>query len=238
MFWDDSAGAITGIGTLSGASISGTTLTINAGIANGGTATTTGGNIKGVEYFDGISLTNSSNFTFSTTTPANLLTVTNASTTNFTAGTSLGAPNGATVTLANTGYLAFNTSAASSSLQYYDGTAQRGLYDVTPLTFDFINYPTNGTGTTSVPYNVGPRGVTLVSGGCFTSGAGTAKVQAGKGSASTTMLSAALGSSVVPTTISANNTFEAWQRIVFDFGTFSSSGTTTVTCSYGQRYTY
>lgn len=64
------------------------------GIANGGTATTTGGYTNGVEYFDGSTLTNTSLFRFDgtnlgigTTTPGSLLSIGNTTGINFTTGT-------------------------------------------------------------------------------------------------------------------------------------------------------
>jgi hypothetical protein len=178
-----------------------------------------------------------SNFTFSSTV-GTLLTATNASTTNLTAGTSLGIPNGASPTLTSVGDVAVNSTAASSSLQYYDGAAQGKLFNVTELGFTFINTPTNGQGTTTIIHGGAPRGFTIKSASCFSIG-GTADVQLGSGSASTTMIKSVTSPTAqASTAISSNNAFQSLQPFYVDLGTFSASGTTTVSCIYGRQYDY
>lgn len=203
-------------------------------VANGGTATTTLGVTNGILYNNGTNWTNGSVLTWNAAT--SLLTATNASTTNLTASTLLWVPNSTAPSLASTGLLSMNTTAASSSLNYYDGTVQGKLFNVTELAFTIVNSPTSGQGTTTIEKAGNIRGFTLINGSCFAVG-GTANVQVGNGSASTTMLMAGTGAQSL-TTLSSNNSFQSLQPLYVAIGTFSSSATTTVSCSYGRKYDY
>jgi hypothetical protein len=76
------AGALNTLTLPSLFSLSGTTLSLNTlGIGNGGTGTTTGGVANGIEYYNGSTLTNNSNFVYSggdigiQQTPTSLLTI-------------------------------------------------------------------------------------------------------------------------------------------------------------------
>lgn len=208
-------------GDVSLANLTATDATLTfSGTYNGSTARTIGINLANPNTWTGLQTINS------------------ASSTNLTVSNFLTVPFSTNPILAQSGSLAINTTAASSSVAYYDGTAQRKLFDVTDMSFTFINYPTNGTGTTTVIKAGGARGYTLANGSCFAQG-GTANVQAGTGSASSTMLITATSpTGQISTTLSSNNTYQSLQPMYVAIGTFSSSGTTTVTCSYGRRYDY
>lgn len=146
-------------------------------------------------------------------------------------------PNAASSTLSAAGQLAMNTTAASSSLNYYDGAKDVMLPDVTDVAFSYINFPTSGVSTSTFIIKGGPRARVFVNGSCASSGAGTSNAQLGSGSASTTMIVASVAGTN-NTTFSSNNVFQAWQDVQIAVGTFSSTGTTTVSCSYGKRYLY
>lgn len=177
------------------------------------------------------------------TTTANtwtgLQSFTNASSSLLTASTALWIPTSSnSISPTGAGALLANTSAASSSLNFV-GDAARHLFDVTDFGFTFINYPSNGQGTTTLVKAGGVRGFTLTAGSCLTISGGTANIQVGNGTASTTMLATATtltGQTV--TTLSSNNTFQYAQPMLVAIGTFSSAATTTISCSYGKRYDY
>lgn len=177
-----------------------------------------------------------SGFTFANA--GTLLTITNASTTNFTAATSLSVPNNTAPTVTSAGDVAVNTTDASSSVAYHDGTAQGNLFNATGLNFTFINYPTNGQGTSTFWRAGEIRGFTLSQGTCISLSGGTAIVNIGTGSATTTQLTAALTKTQSMTTLSSNNVFQSLQPMEVDVGTFSSSGTTTVACSLTRAFNY
>lgn len=175
---------------------------------------------------------------FTVNSGTSVITMTSASTTNSTVSSLLVIPVNAAPSLSEAGNIAVNTTAASSSLNYYDGTVQGKLFNVTDFGFTYINVPTAGQGTTTFIHAGGSRGFTLVSGSCFSNG-GTAKIQFGNGTASTTMLTSATTiTGQTQTTLSSNNSFQANKPTFVDVGTFSSSATTTVSCTYGKQYDY
>lgn len=176
-------------------------------------------------------LTSSANFTFVN----NLLTVTNASTTNLSASGTFFAPTSAATTLASPGQIAVNTSSASSSVQAFDGSEQFGLYKVNSVSF-LYSTTTATTATTTLQVLLGPRGQKFTTVACHSVG-GTANIQTGSGTASTTMVTSSTGTPA-PTVLSSNNTFNQWQTLFIDIGTFSASTVTQVTCAYGRQYTY
>lgn len=144
-------------------------------------------------------------------------------------------PNAATPSLSATGAVSINTTAASSSLTYYDGTASRNLYD----TFDkpavyassTLAYDAGASGTTT--YNIWnpSRNATLVGLYCKTD-TGTATYSVGTGSATSTAICSTTGT-YSATTVSFNmraNVFEA-------FGNYASSPnriTVTPTFRFGE----
>lgn len=163
--------------------------------------------------------------------------ITFASSTAISASGQLYVPNSSSPTPTGTGSVAVNTSVASSSIQYNDGSAQQGLYATTTSGFTFNNYPTFGTGTTTQIILNGGRGFKITSAGC-TSVGGTANAQLGNGTASTTMLSSTQTLKPTLTYFTSNNTFDDYSPIFLAIGTFSSSGTTTVSCYVDHQYTY
>lgn len=199
-------------------------------------ASTTLFSAYGPSYFGGTSTTTISLTGAITGASGVTHTLPNASTTNLTAGTSLGIPNSATPSLSSNGYMAVNTSAASTSVDFYGNSAQQHLYAVNDMSFTFINYPVNGQGTTTFWKAGGVRGFTVTGGSCFSQG-GTANVDLGTGSATTTDLLSTTGTQAL-TTFSSNNTFNYLQPMLVAIGNFSAAGTTTVTCTYGRNNTY
>jgi len=160
-----------------------------------------------------------------------------ASSTALSVGSTFIAPVSASTTLTTTGTMGINTATGSSSIRYYDGTNDVMLPDITDVAFSYINYPTSGTGTSTFIIKGGPRGRVFVNASCASAGAGTANAQLGSGTASTTMIVAS-AAGTNNTTLSSNNVFQAFQDVQIAIGTFSSTGTTTVSCSYGKRVLY
>ena len=123
--------------------------------------------------------------------------------------------------LSTAGQVAVNTTAASSSLRYHDGTATRSLYPTTDRSFSFASstlaymgsYGASGTTTILLanPY----RPTTLVSFYCKTN-TGTAWVGFGNGTATTTQANCSTaGVEINP---SANNTWTMRQNFNVEIG--------------------
>lgn len=148
-------------------------------------------------------------------------------------------PNAASIVLGQVGQVSINSSAASSSAQYHDGTAQRGLYDLTPRGASFLN-PAGSTATITIPVATGPRGSVLTQGYCQSAGGGSFTGVFGKGAATTTYLqSSNSGSNPTVTTISSNNTLDAFQTYYIQVGSWSqTTATTTGSCVWTGRYSY
>lgn len=172
-------------------------------------------------------------------TVSGLFSSVNASSTFSSVLTSLWIPNAASPSLSQTGQIALNTTSASSSVSFNDGTAQRYLFDETPSTFVYTaTTTTNGiNGTTTLQVAGSIRYWTMTQIGCNSQG-GTANVQVGNGSASTTMVaSTQSGTATTFTSLASNNTFNKGQIWYISIGTLSSANLTEVTCTYGKRFT-
>lgn len=202
-------------------------------VTNGGTGLSTFGGTNTLLYTTAAdTLSSEAALTYNPTT--NLLTVDNASTTNFSAATWLGIPNNTNPAVAVAGTLAINTTAASSSLAFYDGTAERQLFAETDFAF---NYPTTtaAAGTTTKLISGPIRSTTYTQIGCLSRG-GTAVVQIGNGTASSTSVISATGNTTTYTTLSSNNVFDKGVARFIAIGTFSATSVTEVTCTIGRRY--
>ncbi len=159
-----------------------------------------------------------------------------ASTTYQSIATWLGIPNGTdpTITSSGIGTIAINETAASSSIRYDDGTAERALFDVTPRTF---NYPTSTpAGTTTIMLAGSSRAMTYTSIGCSSVG-GTANVNYGIGTAtSTNVVSATSPTATTLTTLSSNNTQNMGQVAYIAIGSWSSTAISQITCTLDRRF--
>lgn len=168
------------------------------------------------------------------------MTVTSASSTNLTASGFFGIPFATSLTLIASGQLGVNTnSIASSSLDFYDGTAQRHLPDVRDMRVTFINYPTNGTGTTTIPVPASIHGFTVVGAYCWSMEGSTNKFTARIGtgySTSTYLVSSTTANAIGFTKMSLS--FNAGQSVYLEFGSFTSTATTSAACNFPNRYDY
>lgn len=213
-----------------------TSITAGTGL-NGGTITTAG-TITEISYLATSSTETATRIpVWSTTsgTPATLsggfagytltstlLSATNASTTQLTVATGLQIPNAAaSPTLGTAGYVAINTTAASTSLQFGDGTATRVLYDtstpsavVSSSTLSYIGaYGASGTSTIAITTVYRPT--TILGAYCQTD-VGTANIDFLNSATRTNNVVC----STTPTfvTFSTNNTWTMGQTIKLDVG--------------------
>lgn len=157
-------------------------ITLPVAIASGGTATTTGGNTNGVSFYDGTRITNDSDFLFSGTK----LTIHAASSTYFSALTSMWIPTSTNYTFVSSGQLAINVTQASTSLRWHDGTAERVVNDAVWKTFTISSSTiqqwggtTAATGT--IPMGISGRGETFLKIRCFADPTGLFNTRWGDG---------------------------------------------------------
>lgn len=222
-FLSISGSPVTTSGTLA-ISYSGTALPI----ANGGTNATSFGTSNGITAFDGTRLVNFSGYTLTSL----LLTATNASTTQLTVSSGLQIPNAASSpSLGVAGYVAVDTTAASSSLRFGDGTATRSLYAaqtgslvVSSSTLSYLG--TFGTaGTTSIIIQTVYRPTTILGAYCVTD-TGTAKIDFTN--LSTFATTNIVNCSTTPTFVSfsSNNAWIMGQNINLEVGTKGSNPNT------------
>jgi len=145
-----------------------------------------------------------------------------ASTTAITASGELVVPNGTNPTIANAGEIGVNTTQASSSLRFYDGTAERVLNTIVskPLTYASSTLSGLGgygaSGTTTVPVMNNLRPMRVYSFFCRTD-VGTAWVGFGSGTATTTEIQCTTGGTESGV-LSTNNTFTIRQNFMVDVG--------------------
>ena len=158
-----------------------------------------------------INTTGTLSLAFGTTTSntwAGLQTLTNASSTAFSAGSWLGIPNSTNPSIAADGTLAINTTTASSSLRFFDDAAERALYPEKPRTFTFATSTVayyGGTGaTTTIPLGAAFRPETWTSVQCY-SNSGTGGLRFGDGT--NWMDYVAITSTPTIIDLSTNNTF-------------------------------
>ena len=141
-------------------------------------------------------------------------------------------PNAADPTVSVTGQIAVNSTAASSSIRFYDGTAERALYPETDVAFNYST-STATQGTTTIALAGPIRTTTYTQVSCMSTG-GTAKVQLGDGTASSTIVTSQNGLSTTFTTLSSNNVFLKGEVRFIAIGTFSATTITQVSCTYGR----
>lgn len=165
-------------------------------------------------------------------------TFTNASSTNFSALTRLWIPNAADPTITLTGDLGINTTAASTSLRFYDGTAERVLNNIKTKSFIVASstlayigaYGAAGT-TTLLLWNP-ERPITLVNATCRTD-VGTGKVNFNDGTNLSTMLSCS--TTGARTTLSTNNTWVMSEDFKVSIGTIATAPNVfTITLNYRE----
>lgn len=154
-------------------------------------------------------------------------TTTNATSTNLVASGSLVIPFATTPSVITSGQTAVNTTAASTSLRFYDGTASRALYSTRSHSLAFASsslayagaYGASGTTTVLISNNIRPT--TLISFYCKTD-TGTAHVDFSTGSNHTVDV-ACTSSGVSSGALSSNNTFTMRQDLKVNVGTISSA---------------
>ena len=162
--------------TISGISLGGTLANLTAtdgsltfsGTYTGATARTIGLNVGNANTWTALQQFNNASSTQLTITASGRLYI----------------PAGANPTIAATGDLAINTTAASSSLRYFDGTAERVAYNEIPRTFTFasstVAYYGGSAATTTIPMGTAFRPETWTSISCY-SNAGTGGLRFGDG---------------------------------------------------------
>ena len=167
------------------------TLTFS-GTYNGSTARTIGLNVG-----------NANNWTA-------LQTFTNATSTQMSIDASgrLYIPAGANPTIGATGDIAINTTAASTSIRFYDGTAERSAYVAKPRTFTFasstVAYYGGTAATTTIPLGAALRPETWLTVTCY-SNAGTGSLRFGDGT--NYMEYVPITTTASPVALATNNTF-------------------------------
>lgn len=179
-------------------------------------------------------LQDSASFLWSST--ESRLTATNASTTVLTAAAAgaLYIPNAANPVVGTTaGRLAIDTTDASSSLHWVAGGNEYAVFASTSVSF---NYATSSPAGTTTIVIAGPtRKVVYDQIGC-TSVGGTATVQMGTGTASTTMVTSGTSLTATFTKIPTNSTFGQGVSRLFALGNWSGTGVTQVSCTLSQGY--
>ncbi len=175
---------------------------------------------------------------FTWTNNTNLLTVTYASTTALTVSGQIGIPAAANPTIGTPtsgfGIVAVDTTAASSSIHWKESTGNEfAVFASTSVAFNYSTSTPIGSTTLVV---AGPtRKLSYSSIGC-TSVGGTANIQLGNGTASTTMVTSGTSLTTAFTNLTSNTSFGQGQSRLFAIGTFSSTAVTQVTCSLMQGY--
>lgn len=144
-------------------------------------------------------------------------------------------PFGANPTVNTQGEIAIDTTAASSSLAFYDGTAERRLYTDNTKSF-FISTSTlssfNGTGTTTIEMKMVYRPTTIVAVSCKATTTGTAYLDFGDGTNWSNLVTC--NTTGTYTNLSSNNTFVMGEMMKFRLGTIATL-TQGFTISYVER---
>lgn len=228
----------------------GTVTSITAGSGLNGGAITTAGTISLLSYISTSSSETATNVsvwastagtpaqlsggdtTFTFTSATKKLVFLNGTSTNLSVTGSFFAPTTATVTATNANQVQVNTTSASSSLAF--GANQ--LFATTSVSFMWSTTTPASTATDTIMIVLGPRGTTYNNMACRTTG-GTSTVAIGTGAATSTYYIAG-PKTPTPTTLTANNSFEAWQSLFIAIGNYSASTIPAVTCGFGRSYTY
>lgn len=181
-------------------------ITLPISISNGGTATSTGGYTNGIEAYNGSTLTNFNGYSLT----SSLLSATNASTTNLTAGTSLGIPTGSNPSPISAGFLTMSTNAP---YQIHLGNSAAGttIFDPRLVFVLTVSSTTLLSGTTTSPAFVLPKGIAVTAWMCTMQPSGaTAEIawQYANPSAYATVAPTYMAASTTPgiVAIASNNT--------------------------------
>ena len=142
--------------------------------------------------------------------------------------TSFEIPNGTDPTVSVAGQVAINTTQASTSLRFYDGTAERVLNARKEFSLPYASttaaaYGSNNTATTTVRLFARIRPITLIDAYCKTD-AGTFYYRFGDGT--NWSETSTCNSTGVRTTFSTNNTFTMNEEVQMQYGTQASSPST------------
>lgn len=221
------AGVLT-INQLGSGAVSAASGVLSAGtlsIANGGTNATSCGTTGGVWYYDGTRFVCSSNLTFTAT--GNLLTVSNATTTNLTIATSLGIPSSSSQAPTLNGYLAQDTT--NDQIVIGDGTVTSVFDKRIRLSLSYAT-TTAWTGTTTLPAFPITQGITWTQISCTSQPGGStidAQYQYANPSTYATVNSTMVVASTTPglITLSSNNVPATQATSTIQFGTPASSPT-------------
>jgi len=204
-----------GNGTNTLSSVATTSLAVGTSLLSSGTL---GAQVGGTATTFSLNMANANTWTALQTFAA-------ASSTNFSIATWLGIPVSADPTVGTTGTLAINTTAASSSLRYYDGVAERAIYPdgMAGLPFASSTLAYSGAygaaGTTTMRLIRTSKPLTLTGFYCDTD-AGTAYVEFGNGTASTTGKCTTGGTLTTP---ASNNTWTMGQAVFIGIGSNASA---------------
>lgn len=173
--------------------------------------------------------------TFTFTSASKKLIMLNATSTNLSATGSFFVPTTATApTNIIDGSLYYNTTAASSSLEFGSNKAS---YATTSVSFSWATSTPSTVATDTIMIINGNRPIKLDNEACGVVG-GTATIGIGNGIATSTyFLAKALSSVPLPITLSSNNAFTQFAPIFIAVGTYSANTITTVSCGYGEEYT-
>ena len=144
-----------------------------------------------------------------------------ASSTYFSVATYLGIPS---TTPTTNGELALETTQASTSLRFHDGSAERALYPEIERSFEVgsstLRDFANGTSTIRAANYL--RGMTLLNWYCKTNGTGgTINIRWGDGTASSTMTQC--NATGVSTTLSSNNTYTMREDLMVEASSTSAT---------------
>lgn len=159
----------------------------------------------------------------------------NASTSALSATSYLDIPDGANPTVNVTGEVAIDTTAASSSIHWSDGSTEYATFSTNSVSFTIPTTTPSTAATTTIIIAGSGRKNTMTAYGCNTTG-GTSNVQIGNGTASTTMVVASNSLTTALTTVSSNNTFGQGQSRVIAVGTYSSTAVKQTTCTINFYY--
>ena len=161
----------------------------------------------------------------------------NATSTQFTVDSSgrLYIPTGANPSIAFAGDLAINTS--TSSLRFYDGTAERSLFPIQIKTFTFASSTwlaaKGATASSTIPLGVASiHGETWIEISCYTDSAGTAEAEFGDGT--NWMDYQSLSTTLTTDSSLSNATFTRYEKRYARIGK-TATNPDYITCSVGIR---
>ena len=140
-------------------------------------------------------------------------------------------------TLSAEGQIRFNTTPASSSIQWFDNTAQRAIYDLRPRSIPIASSTWasigGSAGTSTILFSIVLRAETWTNISCATD-TGTAWVRFGDGTNWMSYIPVDSGNPADNTVVSSNNTFTIYELQKYQVWGFDSSPNT-ITCSVNAR---